>query len=63
MVYESENIEFRSQMTDDIYRKIGENELQELLSVKHTRAYLAARQMCDTGLITAQGRGANKNTG
>ncbi len=32
MVYESENIEFRSQMTDDIYRKIGEDELQELLS-------------------------------
>ncbi len=45
------------------YGEIGGNELQELLSVKHTRAYLAARQMYDTGLITAQGRGANKNTG
>jgi len=38
------------------YGEIGEDELQELLRLKQTRTYLVARQMCDTGLITVQGR-------
>ncbi|MDE5933126.1 MAG: putative DNA binding domain-containing protein [Lachnospiraceae bacterium] len=42
------------------YGEIGEEELQELLNVKRTRAYLVARQLCEADLITAQGRGANK---
>ena len=42
------------------YGEIGEAELQELLNVKRTRAYLVARQMCEADLIVALGRGANK---
>ena len=42
------------------FGEIGEEELQELLNVKRTRAYLVARQLCEADLITAQGRGANK---
>lgn len=40
--------------------EITEEELQELFDIKKTRAYLLARQMCDTGLIEAVGRGPNK---
>lgn len=42
------------------YGEIGEAELQELLNVRHTRAYLVARRMCENGLITISGRGRNK---
>lgn len=42
------------------YGEIGEEELQELLNVKRTRAYLVARQLCEADLIVALGRGANK---
>ena len=42
------------------YDEIGDRELQELLNVKRTRAYLVARQMCEAGLISSTGRGANK---
>ena len=39
-------------MTDD--------ELQELLNIKKTRAYLLTRQMSENGLIEIVGRGAAK---
>lgn len=42
------------------YGEIGEEELQELLNVKRTRAYIIARQMIEQGLIECLGRGANK---
>lgn len=42
------------------YGEIGEEELQDLLNVKRTRAYLVARQMCEADLIVTLGRGANK---
>lgn len=42
------------------YGEMKEEELQELLNVKRTRAYLVARQMCEADLIVATGRGANK---
>ena len=37
-----------------------EEELQELLNIKKTRAYLLARQMSESGLIDIIGRGAEK---
>lgn len=40
--------------------QITEAEIMELLSVKRTRAYTVAKQMCDESLIVAVGRGANK---
>lgn len=42
------------------YKEMGDEELQELLNVKRTRAYLVARQMIEQGLITSSGRGASK---
>lgn len=42
------------------YNEIGEEELQELLSVKRTRAYLIARQMSEFDLIVTTGRGVHK---
>jgi len=42
------------------YGELGEEELQELLNVKKTRAYVLARQMSEAGLITVTGRGAEK---
>ena len=42
------------------YGEIGEEELQELLNVKRTRAYLVARQMCEADMIVTIGRGVNK---
>lgn len=42
------------------YGAITEEELQELLNVKKTRAYLIARQMNEEGLIEIEGRGAGK---
>lgn len=50
MTFESENVEFRSQMVD-AYTRIT-NGIRD--------AILVARQMCDAGLIVALGRGANK---
>ena len=37
-----------------------EEELQELLNIKKTRAYLLSRQMNENGLIDIIGRGAGK---
>ena len=42
------------------YGEINEDDLQELLSIKRTRAYLLARQMNEAGLIEIVGRGADK---
>lgn len=42
------------------YGEIGDEELQELLNVKRTRAYLVARKMMEQGLIKSSGRGVNK---
>ena len=37
-----------------------DEDLQELLNVKKTRAYLLARQMHENGLIEVVGRGVGK---
>lgn len=42
------------------YGEIGSEELQELLNIKQTRAYLLTRQMSQNGLIEIIGRGAKK---
>lgn len=42
------------------YREMTEEDLQELLNIKKTRAYLLARQMSENGLIDIIGRGAAK---
>lgn len=42
------------------YEEIGDVELQELLNVKRTRAYLIARQMIEQGLLQCSGRGTKK---
>ena len=42
------------------YQEMTEEELQELLNIKKTRAYLLARQMSENGLIDIIGRGAGK---
>ena len=42
------------------YGEMTDEDLQELLNVKKTRAYLLARQMNETGLIEIIGRGAGK---
>lgn len=42
------------------YGKMTDDDLQELLNVKKTRAYLLARQMSENGLIEVVGRGATK---
>ena len=42
------------------YGEISDEELQELLNVKRTRAYLLMRQMNETGLIEIMGRGITK---
>ena len=44
----------------DEYGEISEQELQELLNLKRTRAYIIARQMSEAGLIVINGRGVNK---
>lgn len=44
------------------YGEMSDEDLQELLSIKKTRAYLLARQMNEDGLIDIIGRGAGKNT-
>ena len=42
------------------YGEMADEDLQELLNVKKTRAYLLARQMSENGLIEVVGRGATK---
>lgn len=42
------------------YGEMTDEDLQELLNVKKTRAYLLARQMSENGLIKTEGRGAAK---
>ena len=40
--------------------EMTDEDLQELLNIKKTRAYLLARQMSENGLIDIIGRGAAK---
>ena len=42
------------------YGEMTDEELQELLNIKKTRAYLLTRQMSESGLIEIEGRGVNK---
>ena len=42
------------------YSEMTDEELQELLNIKKTRAYLLTRQMSERGLIEIEGRGAGK---
>ncbi len=42
------------------YGEMTDEDLQELLNIKKTRAYLLARQMSENGLIEMIGRGATK---
>lgn len=42
------------------YQEITDSDLQELLNIKKTRAYLLTRQMSEDGLIEISGRGATK---
>ena len=42
------------------YEEMTDEDLQELLNIKKTRAYLLARQMNENGLIKIIGRGAGK---
>ena len=42
------------------YGEMRDEELQELLHIKKTRAYLLTRQMSEEGLIEIVGRGAEK---
>ena len=42
------------------YGEMTDEDLQELLNVKKTRAYLLARQMRENGLIEIVGRGTEK---
>ena len=42
------------------YGEMTDEDLQELLNVKRTRAYLIARQMVEAGLLTVTGRVAEK---
>jgi ATP-dependent DNA helicase RecG len=39
---------------------ITDTEIQELLGLKKTRAYILAKQMRDEGLIRIEGRGESK---
>lgn len=42
------------------YGEMSDEELQEILNIKKTRAYLLTRQMSESGLIEVSGRGATK---
>ena len=42
------------------YGEMRDEDLQELLHIKKTRAYLLTRQMNEEGLIEVVGRGAEK---
>ncbi len=43
-----------------MHGQVTEEELQELLGVKKTRAYVLAKQMCEMGVLQAVGRGSYK---
>ena len=40
---------------------MSEKELQELLQIRKTRAYLLSREMQEEGLIVIEGRGEKKS--
>ena len=42
------------------YGEMNDEELQELLNIKKTRAYMLTRRMSEEGLIVISGRGATK---
>lgn len=42
------------------YDEIADNDLQELLNIKETRAYVLTRQMAKMGLINISGRGKSR---
>ena len=42
------------------YQEISDSDLQELLNIRKTRAYLLTRQMRENGLIEIIGKGAEK---
>lgn len=42
------------------YGEINNEKVQEILSVKRTRAYTILKQMVDNGFVTANGRGEEK---
>ena len=42
------------------YGEMNDEELQELLHIKKTRAYMLTRRMNEEGLIVISGRGATK---
>lgn len=42
------------------YGEMSDEDLQELLNIKKTRAYLITRQMSENGLIEIVGRGSAK---
>ena len=44
----------------EAHGEITEPEMQELLSLKRTRAYTVAKQMCEDGLLVVIGRGKSK---
>ena len=43
------------------HKSMSEKELQELLQIRKTRAYLLSREMCEEGLIVIEGRGEKKS--
>lgn len=42
------------------YGEVTEAQIEKMLNVKRTRAYVIAKQMCEDGYISPIGRGANK---
>ena len=42
------------------YGEMNDEDLQELLNIKKTRAYMLTRRMSEDGLIVISGRGATK---
>lgn len=42
------------------YGEMTDEDFQELLGIKRTRAYILAKQMCEAGLIDSTGRGSTK---
>lgn len=43
-----------------VHGEITEADIQDILAIKRTRAYTVAKQMCETGLLIAVGRGKDK---
>lgn len=40
--------------------QIGDDEVQKLLNIKRTRCYMLMKEMADSGLVAAEGRGKNR---